>query len=156
MGNPKSVMVPYGSKMYGILCFAKMVKEPFVAERCIQCIAGYFNDVKRPKESFRGSARALLRMGYLESINDEQYWKITPSGLAAISATINYRAALKSRLLGPRYMTEIRERLYSASNYVFGANEKALDVEDKILSDVEYRLRTKLKQRNSRRQLRIG
>lgn len=152
MANPRSVMVPYGSKMYGILCFGKMVNEPFTAERCMQCIAGHFNNVKRPKEAFRGSARSLAKMGYLESSNDEKYWKITPQGLAAISATINYRATLKSRLLGPRYMTEIREKLYSASNYVFGANEQALDAEDKILCDVEYRLRKKLEKRNSRRQ----
>jgi hypothetical protein len=46
-------------------------------------------------------------------------------------------------------MADVRAKLSNASNYVFGVDEKALEIEDKILADVEYGFRKKLELRNS-------
>ena len=148
MASERGIKVPYGTRMYAMLCFGKMISEPFTAQRCMSCISGYFNGVARPKEAFNGTAKSLEKMGYLKRV-DNDLWLVTPDGVAAISATVAYRAALKSRLLGPRYMEDVRSKLYNASDYVFGADEKALEREDKILADVEYGFRRKLELRNS-------
>jgi hypothetical protein len=148
MASGREIKVPYGTRMYAMLCFGKMISEPFTADRCMSCISGYFNKMSRPKEAFNGTARSLEKMGYLRQV-DKNLWCITQQGVSAISATVAYRAALKSRLLGPRYMADVRAKLSNASNYVFGVDEKALEIEDKILADVEYGFRKKLELRNS-------
>jgi hypothetical protein len=148
MASAREVKVPYGTRMYAMLCFGKMVSEPFTADRCISCISGYFNNVKRPKGAFYGTANSLEKLGYLRRVADDS-WCITKEGISAISATVAYRSALKSRLLGPRYLSDIRDKLHNASDYVFGADEKALEKEDKILAEVEYGFRKKLELRNT-------
>jgi hypothetical protein len=150
MDEEQGHAIPYGSRRYSMLCYAKMVNKPFTADSCINCIAGHFNNVKRPRDAFKVSASSLCKDMYLEKVDDD-HWVITPLGIVAINRTISYRAALKSRLLGPRYMADIRQKLYSVSNYVFGNDDAALDREDKILSDLDAHLRKILKKRNSRK-----
>lgn len=142
----KKTTVTYGSAGYSILCYAKMVNRPFKSKECLSCIPGQFSGSVDPAGSFWSSACTLEKNGLMRKV-EKGVWQITDAGKREIIESVSIYRMRQTTEFGQRYMTNYRERMAKASNYIFGLDNEALDEEEKLLIEIE----DKMRRRNAKR-----
>lgn len=147
----QSSMIPYGGTGYKILCYAKVANRPFTQDDCMNCLSGKYAKLAKPRSAFWESVKVLKRYKLLEVnvVDGVKFVEITAAGVKEIYDSAAYHRTKLQRRLGPRYMAEHKERMAKASNFIFGADDAALDAEEALLVELEDKVRKKFQKKKS-------
>lgn len=146
-GSIKGLIV-YNSKGYCTLCFAKTMRgygRPFTSLDLKNCLRGVYAEpgISRAKQNLA----SLAKNGYVKRI-EADLWEITELGLDQIErSAMGYRAQ-KERYLGKRYASGASKKI---ANIAKSTDPDKLDEEEKLLMEVEDRMKNVKKKRSKAR-----